>query len=171
MFLRNLAFCLLFINLGYAAYTQGWLSQLVGWDARQREPERLARQINETAIEVQLIDRPAPSDPSNSRALQSPTENGTKDQPPCANSDSKSEQWLVYMGPFSSQDLLVKKETELSKLKIEGDEVSKSSLPRGLSLGKFASESEARVALSKLQSKGVKTATVLLWSRALPSGC
>lgn len=171
MFLRNLAFCLLFINLGYAAYTQGWLSQLVGWDARQREPERLARQINETAIEVQLIDRLAPSDPSNSRERQSPTENGTKDQPPCAHSDSKSEQWLVYMGPFSSQDLLVKKKTELSKLKIESDEVSKSSLPRGLSLGKFASESEARVALSKLQSKGVKTATVLLWSRALPSGC
>lgn len=44
---------LLLANLGFGAWTQGWLDNLVGVRARgDREPERLARQVHPEAVSV-----------------------------------------------------------------------------------------------------------------------
>ncbi len=163
MLLKKIVLTLLVANLGYAVYSQGWLSALTGADARQREPERLQRQINASAIKVH---QEMPNEPKVLPTAQPVMEAKVGVPTTCANAATPAEEWRIYMGPYASKELLAKKKTELAKLKVTSVEVAKTSLPRGLSLGQYASESEARSALEALQKKGVKTATVLLWTSA-----
>jgi cell division protein FtsN len=173
MLLRNIAALLLIINLIYAAYSQGWLHVITGWDAGQREPERLKKQVNSDAITVEKISGKAsitdapqidPSvDPGTTETKESSTKRCVK------SSQAPVELWVVYMGPFATQDLLASKKAELAKLGVSSTEISKSSLPRGLSLGKFKTEQQAQITLSSLQKKGIKTAKLLLWSKEAPA--
>jgi hypothetical protein len=148
--LRNTVFALLFANLGYFAYSQGWLDAITGGDAKQREPQRLARQVNPESIRIEPSIAPKV-------AVQTVTEPTRECQ--------TGEQWLVYMGPYANRALLEKKESELDQRQVAYSEVTKSSLPLGLSLGEFNSEKQARVALEKLSSQDVNTATVILWGK------
>jgi cell division protein FtsN len=196
MLLRNIAVLLLIANLTYAAYSEGWLHIVTGWDASQREPERLKKQVNADAITVEKIAGSASNTEAaqidsrintnsggaatpaskkseiNNQPLQAvspiaePKEPSTKI---CVKgSQDSAEQWVIYMGPFATQDLLVSKKAELAKLGVSSTEISKSSLPRGLSLGKFKTEQQAQTTLGLLQKKGIKTAKLLLWSKEVP---
>ncbi len=169
MLLKKIVLLLLLANLGYAAYSNGWLSALSGAESNQREPERLGRQVNAQAIEVRQ-ELPTHQDVLGSEPAVMEVKVGGSAA--CKSPLPSAEQWLIYMGPYASKELLVKKKTELAKLAIDSTEVSKTSLPRGLSLGRYATETDARSALEALQRKGIKTATVLLWtSTAKEPGC
>ncbi len=74
--LRLLVVVLLLANLGWLAWTRGWLP--AGWlpppgDAAQREPQRVARQVRPDAIVLQPIGAdtpPAPGDLGAGACLQ-----------------------------------------------------------------------------------------------------
>ena len=169
MFLRKIALALLIANLAYAAYSQGWLNALTGADSAQREPERMNRQINASAIDVQQEPLLAMNAVAADQAF---AEIKVGASPLCPSASHSAEQWVIYMGPYATKELLSKKKAELAKLDVDSNEVAKTSLPRGLSLGRYTNESGARSALEVLQSKGIKTATVLLWTSAAKSaGC
>jgi hypothetical protein len=67
--------------------------------------------------------------------------------------------WVVYMGRYS-EELMVRKKTELKELGVEFREVSVPALAPGLALGTFSSEAAAQQALKDLSKKGVNTARV-----------
>jgi hypothetical protein len=168
--LRNIVIFLLIANLGYFAYSQGWLKPLIGSDAGQREPDRVGKQVNPNAIGVKLLAAPepataiteaAPSAPPTSVLLPPAPTPLASSAPTCA---SKREQWVVYMGPYASKALADKKQAELSGLGLTSSFVSKPTLKVGLSLGDFESEVAARGALAQFLTQGVKTATVVLWA-------
>lgn len=159
MFLKKCVLALIVINLGYFAYSQGWLSQLLGGDASQREPERMSRQVNPSAIDVAMLSSTASATPS---LVSTPL--GIEPAAPAQDACLKHEQWIVYMGPYDTQALLDKKKNELKVLKLANKPVSKPSLKLGLSLGQFETEVSAREAMTALSKKGVKTASVLLWA-------
>ena len=153
MFLKRLLIALLIANIGYFAYAQGWLGNLMGGDTLQREPQRLAKQINPELLNVSFAPEAAPTlAPTPAVAMS------------CNPDAGAVEQWLVYMGPYASKDMLDKKKAELQRLGVTSSEVSKTSLPRGLALGSFPSEDLARASWLALQGRGIKTATVILWS-------
>jgi cell division protein FtsN len=168
--LKNIVICLLIANFGYFAYSQGWLKPIIGSDAGQREPGRVSKQVNPNAIGVALIAAPEPAAAITEATPSAPPTPVLSPPPPttlasspstCA---SKREQWVVYMGPYASKALADKKQAELSGLGLSSSFVSKPTLKVGLSLGDFANEAAARVALTQFSTQGVKTATVVLWA-------
>lgn len=166
MSLRSIVIFLLIANLGYFAYGQGWLIAIVGSDSSQREPERISRQVNPDAIVIsQATDiaatLPAGSTPEVSQPASEPATAETSNT--CT---AKREQWLIYMGPYATKLLRDQKKAELNGLAVPSAAISKQSLKLGLSLGEFESEASAKQALTDLNTKGVKTATVVLWGVA-----
>lgn len=148
MSLKKLVLLLLIANLGYFGYSQGWLRALTGEESSQREPSRLAKQINSEAIQIKLITDTTP--PVESSAAEICT--------------AQHEAWLVYMGPYRTPALSEKKKIELKQRGVASTDISKPSMKIGLSLGQFESEALAKEELKRLSSKGVKTAAVILWS-------
>ncbi len=153
MSLRKLVLALLIVNLSYFCYSQGWLQLLTGEDSSQREPERIAKQINAEAIQIKPIPTIA-TIPSAPQAMPRPVETCTVQR----------EQWMIYMGPYLTTTLNERKKAELKQLGVTSTEVSKPNLKIGLSLGQFATEALAKEALKRLGGKGVKTATIVLWA-------
>ena len=153
MSLKKLVLALLIVNLGYFCYSQGWLQLLTGGDSAQREPDRMAKQINAEVIQVKPVPTIA-TIPVVSQAISRPAEACTVQR----------EQWLIYMGPYLTTALNERKKAELKQLGVTSTEVSKPNLKIGLSLGQFATEALAKDALKRLGSKGVKTATIVLWA-------
>jgi hypothetical protein len=159
MSLKTIVLALLVINFGYFANSQNWLTLLTGGDATQREPERIAKQINADAITVTPV----------SALAKLPAQNPL--MPVLTTSEAElckqeREVWLIYMGPYATAALSEKKKAELKKIGIATNNVTKASLPIGLSLGQFETEAAARLELKRLSAKGIKTATILLWERA-----
>jgi hypothetical protein len=146
--LKKLVFALLIVNLGYFCYSQGWLQLLMGGDSSQREPERVAKQINAEAIQIKPA-KPAGLPQATSRLAEACT--------------VQREQWLIYMGPYLTPALNERKKAELKQLGVTSTEISKPNLKIGLSLGQFDTEALAKEAFNRLGNKGVKTATVVLW--------
>lgn len=145
MSLKKLVFALLILNLGYFCFSQGWLELLAGSDSSQREPERIAKQVNAEAIQIK------PAAPPQTTPLLAET---------CI---VQREQWLIYMGPYLTPAFNEQKKAELKQLGVTSTEISKPNLKIGLSLGQFDTEALAKEAFKRLGSKGVKTATVMLW--------
>jgi hypothetical protein len=154
MSLKKLVLLLIVVNAGYFSYAQGWLDLLTGSQSNQREPARLQKQINPDAISIAN----APTQ------LTAPSPVTTAFDCPSSPSAAIAEQWMIYMGPYANKTELDRKKSELAKIDIKPEEVSKSSLKLGLSLAKFNSEAEARAGLLAFNKKGVRTATVILWS-------
>jgi hypothetical protein len=157
--LRKIVLALLIANLGYFAYSQGWLGFVLDNVASQREPERMNRQINPNAIVVTATAKPPPT--AAVAVATAPSE--SEPLPAVEICTSRREQWLVYMGPYASKALVDKKKAELAALRLASTPVSKPTLKLGLSLGQFDSEASARDALAGFVRKGVKTATIVLW--------
>jgi len=143
--LKKLILVLLIVNLGYFCYSQGWLQLLTGSDSLQREPERIAKQINAEAIQVKPAELPQTTPLLAEACIV------------------QREQWLIYMGPYLTPAFNEQKKTELEQLGVTSTEISKPNLKIGLSLGQFDTEALANEALNRLGKKGVKTATVVLW--------
>ena len=69
--------------------------------------------------------------------------------------------WLVYMGKYSSAELVDKKKAELRGMGLSFANLGNTALEPGLSLGSFTTQAEAEAELTRITKKGVKTAKVL----------
>lgn len=68
--------------------------------------------------------------------------------------------WMVYMGRFSDAQALERKRVELRGMGIAYDRPG-AALEHGLSLGRFASQERAEVALKDFARQGIRTARVI----------
>jgi hypothetical protein len=180
--LRWVVALLLLANLGFYAWTQGWLDPVLGTSAvGDREPERLSRQVRPEA--VTLLSRRAGASASAGAAAPTATaclEAGPFDDPALpavedalrgagvpadrwqATTDEKPGVWLVYMGRFPDRETLQRKRAELQRLRVAFEEVhSPADLDAGLSLGRFDDRAAADASLAQLTQRGVRTARVV----------
>ncbi len=182
--LRLLAAGLLFANLAFFAWTQGWLDDVVGVRAGgDREPERMARQVKPELIRV-LPPQTAASAVAKVMCLEAgpfaANEIGSADAalqaalPADLRSGvatvklDKPGLWIVYMGKYPNREMLLKKVEELKRRNVRYDEVrSPPSLDGGLSLGRFDDRAGAERALAQFNQQGINTARVV---EAAPAG-
>jgi hypothetical protein len=179
--LRALVLLLALANVGFYAWTQGWLDGVVGVRATgDREPERLARQVRPESVRIlPPAAAAAASTPASTPPVLACLEAGPFSttefsaaqaafQAAVAHehwADVKVEQpgsWMVFMGKYPNHDALAKKEEELRRRKVDFDEVTApADLDPGLSLGRFDQRPAADAALAELGRQGIHTARII----------
>ena len=182
--LRLFVLVLVLANIGFYAWTQGMLDGVIG--ARptgDREPERMARQVNPDAVRVvppgtvvtAAETAPAcleagPYTPAQIAAAESVLQTVL---PPGSWATLKTETppvWIVYMGKYPNRETLQKKADELKRLKISFEEVRNApELEDGLALGRYDNRAAAEKALNDVTQRGVRTAKVATLSPAAVS--
>lgn len=80
-------------------------------------------------------------------------------------SSTEPARWMVYMGKYSSAEVVAKKKGELRQLRVSFEALVNPALEPGLSLGTFPSQTEAELEMARIAKRGVRTAKVIL---ALP---
>ncbi len=188
--LRAIVLLLLVANALFFAWTQGWLEGVTGTRTHaEREPERLARQINADRVVVlspsaaasatapRAPEPPASAAPRSACLEAGPFATGASVsavaalqalQPPLPEGswvDVKVEKpgsWMVYMGRYPNRDALAKKEEELRRTRVAFQEVTEpAEYTLGFSLGRFDDRSAADRALEQLGQRGVRSARVI----------
>ena len=178
--LRLFVVALLFANLAFYAWTQGWLDEVVGVRAiGDREPERMTRQVKPELIRV-LPPQSAASAMAIAKArcleagpfaadeiggadaaLQAALPAELRSRIATVKLD-KPGLWMVYMGKYPNRDSLQKKIEELKRRNVNYDEVhAPPSLEGGLSLGRFDTRAGAERALAQFGQQGIQTARVV----------
>jgi hypothetical protein len=176
--LRALVLVLLLANLGFYAWTQGWLDTLVGLRADgDREPERLARQVRPETIRVltpQAVAAAASAAESRLQCLEAgpfapsdvgPAEAALASVLPSGSwvrlTSDKPAQWIVYMGRYNAETL-ARKQEELNRIKLPYELLKNApELEPGLSLGRYADHDAADVALAEFTRRGVRSARLV----------
>ena len=69
--------------------------------------------------------------------------------------------WVIYMGRFASDEVMLKKQAELKALGVDGQAAAAGELEPGLVLAVLESEAAANTELARLAAKGIRTARVL----------
>ena len=184
MKLRALLLLLVLGNLGFFAWTQGWLDAAVGLRAHgDREPEREARQFQPHSVRIlppseaaAAMSASAPSGSVSclkagpySLAEASVAEGILQPVLPVGSWVRRNVEqpgvWLVYLGRFATADALQKKAEVLRRLQLPFDEVQNPpELAPGLSLGRFDNRSAADMALEQVAQRGVQGARVVTLS-------
>jgi len=181
--LRLLVLLLLLLNGAYFAWGQGWLMVYGFGPTTQREPQRLARQIQPEAVNLiserdaaqALHAEPSAAQPKPMLCLLSPVLEDNQVQalravlqPPAWPNTAwaleaavQSERWLVYMGKYTNPAELEKKRVQLGDMKVAFETLSTAPWAPGLSLGVFDTQAKAAAALATLFQRGVRTAKVL----------
>jgi len=182
MKLRILALLLLLANLGFFAWTQGWLDGVVSVRAGgDREPERLAREFQPQRVRIlapnegaaaMAASAPAPATtlscleagpytPAEVRAAEAVLQAALPAGSWARRSVEQPGSWIVYLGRFAAPEALQKKAEELRRLSTPFEELQgPPELAPGLSLGRFDSRAAADKALEQLTLRGVRTARV-----------
>ena len=173
--LRLLVILLLLANGAYFAWAQGRLQPLGLTPAQQSEPQRVAQQIKPEAVRVLNADdlrkldtaaRPAeclqagPIDDTAAEPLRQALASwpsGSWTLEPV----SEPGRWIVYMGKYPSLENVAKKKSELRQIGVTFEAVANPELEPGLSLGGYATQSEANQLLERLGVRGVHTARVV----------
>jgi hypothetical protein len=176
--LRALVLALLLANLGFYAWSQGWLDSIVGVRADgQREPERLARQVRPETIRVltpQAVAAAASAAESRLQCLEAgpfaaadvgPAEAALASVLPAGTwarlSSDKPAQWIVYMGRYNAETL-ARKQEELNRARVPYELVKNApELEPGLALGRFDDHDAADVALTEFARRGVRSARIV----------
>ncbi len=178
--LRLLVAILLLANLGYWAWSQGWLRAYGMGPALQSEPHHLQQQVKPDALrllspgEFRRVEAQAKADLLPKECLQVGYYDGVQalmvqrafesalpagswqmlDTPVPA-------RWIVYMGKFPNPAAVSKKQTELAALKIKTLPLQNKELEPGLALAQFDNKAAAEAELKRLGSLGVRTARVV----------
>lgn len=163
---------LLAANLAFFAWTQGWLTGLVGVSPDgDREPQRLSRQVQAEAVQLLppgTLARRTPPPVCVESGPYTPAELGRAEGVLRAALSEGSwqlitrerpGQWMVYMGPYTSKESMQRRIDDLRKKQVAFEEVR--NLPEyepGLMFGRYTSESDARTAVSRLQALKVRFA-------------
>lgn len=186
--LRSLVALLLLANLLFFGWTQGWLDGVVpAPHAGEREPWRLARQVNPQRITV-LTPQAASAAIAAARTacLEAgpffETEVGAAEAALAAAGVPAgrwsrepvhgSAAWLVYMGRFADPATQRVKEDELRRREIDFQELNApAALAPGLVLAREGTQAGADAALAGFVQQGVRTARVValpgkVWLRA-----
>lgn len=173
--LRGLVILLLLANLGYFAWTAGWMAAVTGQGPQTgREPERLSRQLQPEALQIlppNTLARRAPppicvevgplTNAELGRAeavLRSALPEGSWQRL----TREKPGQWMVYLGPYQRPELLRRRMDDLRKRQIAFEEVR--DLPgweQGLLFGRYAVEADARALQARLASQQVRYVRVV----------
>ena len=168
-------------NLGFYAWTQGWIDNVVGVPARgDREPERLLRQVRPEIVVIlppSIASAPAPAvapsacleagpfslaEVPDAEALLRTATPPLPDGRWTRVTIDKPGSWLIYMGKYSGPEAMVRKEEELRRRNVPYVEInSPSALDPGLSLGQFNDRANAVKALSDFTRQGIHTARVV----------
>lgn len=190
MKLRLLALLLVLANLGFYAWTQGWLDPVVGVRARgDREPERLARQFQPQVVRIigapaeaaaaMAASAPAPALACLEAGPYSPAEAGAAESllqaalPGGSWARRNVEQpgaWIVYVGRFTTPEAQQRKAEELRRLQAPFDEVLRPpELVPGYALGRFDNRGAADKALEQFTQRGVRSARVVTLAEPAPA--
>lgn len=189
--LRALVLLLTLANAGYWAWSQGLLASYGWAPASVSEPQRLQQQLRPEALQLLGSGAAAPAEaPLPAASEPTPTlspisESTTKE---CLQAglftDAQAQalraglqrlpagswalerkvtpgRWIVYMGPYASDDLLAKKRDELRRLGVRLEPLVNPALAPGLSLGHFSTRPEAESELGRVAQRGVRTARVV----------
>ena len=84
-------------------------------------------------------------------------------------SSGDSVRWIIYMGKYVSQTAINRKRQMLDQLGLPFEPPLSPLLNPGLSLGSFASRTEAEEALAQMNQRGLRSAKVMLERPELPS--
>ena len=69
--------------------------------------------------------------------------------------------WIVYMGKYTTEDVLAKRRSELRQLGVAFRSVNNEALAPGLALASFTQQADADKELARIATKGVRTARVV----------
>ena len=184
MKLRILVLLLLLANLGFFAWTQGWLDGAISVRAGgDREPERLAREFQPQRVRILAPDEGAvamaasapaaalscleagPYTPAEARTAETLLQAALPAGSWARRSVEQPGSWIVYLGRFTATEALQKKIEELRRPSAPFEELQgPPELAPGLSLGRFDSRTAADRALEQLSQRGVRTARVVALS-------
>jgi hypothetical protein len=182
--LRALVIALFLANLAWWAWHTPLLG-LGGSDSTEREPQRLARQVNPELIKVLPALPPEPSPPPASAAEPATQclETGPLDEAgytaakqALQSASVAVDAWVevrrerpasyaVYMGRFPDEEQLRRKREELLRIHVPFESYSASTpagLAPGYTLGRYPTNDQAQARLKELQAKGVRTARVVV---------
>ena len=196
--LRTMTLALLLANAVYFAWGQGLLAAFGLAPVRQSEPERLARQIRPEAMQL-IVPEMAPLPPSEAvqappvpvpvtasvpavsclqvgvftqaqaRMLRPRLQASLPEGSWSFESSGDSVRWIIYMGKYVSKDAMNRKRDVLQNMGLPFEPPVSPVLNPGLSLGSFASKTEAQEALAQMNQRGLRSARVMLERPELPS--
>lgn len=178
--LRLVVLALVFANAGYFAWGQGWLRDWGLGPASPSEPQHVQQQIRPDAVRilpaseargaaadsVAVAGRSAecllagpigPAQLAGVKAALAPWPAGSWTLEPVV----AAANWVVYMGPYAGVEQLARKKAELRRIGVAFDALADAALEPGLSLGRYASETEASARLQALATQGVRSARVV----------
>jgi hypothetical protein len=186
--LRFTVFLLLLANGAYFAWTRGHLAVLGLAPAVQTEPARMQAQIKPEQVRLlnpvearrqETAATPAPASPSTTpmtkvaECLQSTLLGERQAQAVRSAAEAlpsgtwliepveESARWIVYMGKYTADDLMAKKQAEVRRLGVTIVPLQNPSLEPGISLGGYPTKAEANKELADLNKLGVRTAKVV----------
>jgi hypothetical protein len=177
---RALLAALLFANVAFWAWTQGWLDGIVGVSPLgDRDPARVERQVDPQRVRVvtAATAAPAASAPADAASVCleagpfSPVEAVAAEAalvraalPPGSWRDVRIDRpgtWVVYVGRFASREQMAQREDELRRLRIAFEPVRVADLEPGLVLGSYDDRAGADEALQQFVQRGVPGARVV----------
>jgi hypothetical protein len=186
--MRIVVALLVVANLVFWAWSQGWLDGTSGGRASgQREPDRLARQVNPERMRIldpadvqagartsapvpvdvpiaclQLGPFSGPQLAAAEAALRAAVPELPAERVARVSADLPG-QWVIYMGRFPSPEALQEKREELRRRNLAFEEMfERADLVPGLVLGRFNSRAEAEAARARMQEQqNVQTARVI----------
>jgi hypothetical protein len=178
--LRLLVLALLLINGIYYGWSQGLLKPYGFAPEQPGEPQRLEQQIKPEGLkilstqEINRVEAQLQADLAPKECRQSsPLSDGQVSalrrvlEPHWpANSwlmqtVQTVPRWIIYMGKYPNEAMLVKKRGELNAMKLTLEPLQNPALELGISLGGFPTQAEANAELAKLSQRGVRTARVV----------
>lgn len=173
--LRLFVLVLMLLNLGYLAWSQGWLRAYGLAPVPQSEPQRLQQQIRPEAVNILSREeaRQAEAVARQRQCLQAGPFSQAQVAPllkalegwPTGSwrieAVTVPPRWLVYMGRFADAGALARKQAELRAMALAFEPAGHPELEPGLSLGAFESQAQAQDALAALSRRGVRTARVV----------
>ena len=178
--LRLLVIVLLVANLGYLAWSQGWLLAYGMGPKLQSEPHHLTQQVKpdalrilspsefrrvEAQVQADLIPKEClqvgPFDNAQALTVQRALEAALPAGSWQMLNTQTPERWILYMGKFPNAAAASKKQAELAALKIKTVPLQNKDLEPGLSLAHFDNKAAAESDLKRLGALGVRTARVV----------
>ena len=178
--LRTAVLALVLLNGLYWAWSQGLLRDVGMAPAEQVESQRMARQIDPQAVRLlspeqfKHIEEQAradagpkqclhagPLDSAQSAAVRKVLETSWPAGSWELQTLNLPQRWIIYMGRYESNDLLLKKRSEIAAMNLRMEPLNKPALEPGLSLGGFPTQAQAEEGLAQLSKRGIRTARVV----------
>lgn len=186
--LRLLALVLVLANVLLMAAQLGVFEPMTaaGTAPKQREPERLQRQVHPEWVQVLPPDAASAAlRAAAASASQTAQPGACLEAGPFADTEAEAAQrtlrdagiaaaawqairteddgaFMIYMGRYTDREMLLRKQEQLKRLKLQADEMrDNAALQPGLSLGRFDSKPAADAALARMVQRGLRTARVV----------